>query len=65
LSKKEMSVESKKAIEAEGDFKRVTLDPRVPDKAVCNGTEMSPQEQAGLLQFLTRTTMSAHGPPPI
>jgi hypothetical protein len=46
---KETSIEFKKAIEAEGDFKRVALDPRVPDKAVCIGTEMSLQEQAELL----------------
>jgi hypothetical protein len=45
---KEVSVEFKKAIEAEGDFKKVALDPRVPDRAVCLGTEMSPQEQLGL-----------------
>jgi hypothetical protein len=54
LSMREISVEFKKAIVAEGDFKRVTLDPRVPDKAVCIGTEMSPQEQAELLQFLDK-----------
>jgi hypothetical protein len=47
-------VEFKKAIKAAGDFKRVALDPRVPDKAVCIGTEMSPQEQAELLQFLDK-----------
>jgi hypothetical protein len=29
----------------------VALDPKVSDKAVCIGTEMSPQEQAELLQF--------------
>jgi hypothetical protein len=42
-SKKEISTEFKKAIEAKGNFKRVALDPRVPDKAVCIGTKMSPQ----------------------
>jgi hypothetical protein len=49
-----MSAEFKKAIEAEGGFKRVALDPRVPNKAICIGTEMSPQEQAELLQFLDK-----------
>jgi hypothetical protein len=53
-SKKEMSAEFKKAIEAEGDFKRVALDPRVPDKAVCIGIEMSPQEQVELLKFFDK-----------
>jgi hypothetical protein len=51
-----MSVEFKKAIEAEGHFKRVALDPRVPDKVVCIGMEMSPQEQAELLQFLDKNS---------
>jgi hypothetical protein len=55
-SKKEMSAEFKKAIEAEGDFKRVALNPRVPDKAVCTGTEVSPQEQAELMQFLNKNS---------
>jgi hypothetical protein len=32
----------------------VTLDPRVPGKAVCIGTEMSPQEQVEVLQFLDK-----------
>jgi hypothetical protein len=49
-----MSAEFKKAIEAEGDFKRVALDPRVPDKAVCIGIEMSPQEQVELLKFFDK-----------
>jgi hypothetical protein len=51
-----MPVEFKKAIEAEGHFKRVALDPRVPDKVVCIGMEMSPQEQAELLQFLDKNS---------
>jgi hypothetical protein len=55
-SKKEMSAEFKKAIEAEGDFKRVALDPRVPDKAVCIGIEMSPQEQVELLKFFDKNS---------
>jgi hypothetical protein len=45
-TKKETSTEFKIAMEAKGDFKRVALDPRVPDKAVSVSTEMSPQEQA-------------------
>jgi hypothetical protein len=54
LSKQEASAELKKAIEAEGDFKKVALDPRVPDRAVCLSTEMSLQEQVELLQFLDK-----------
>jgi hypothetical protein len=54
LSMREISTEFKKAIEADGDFKRVALDPRVPDKSVCIGTKMSPQGQAELLQFLDK-----------
>jgi hypothetical protein len=53
-SKKEISAEFKKAIEAKGDFKRVALDLRVPDKAIRIGTEVRPQEQAELLQFLDK-----------
>jgi hypothetical protein len=48
-SKKEISTEFKKATEVEGDLKRVALDPRVPDKAVCIDTEMSMQEQVELM----------------
>jgi hypothetical protein len=48
LSKQEASVEFKKAIEVEGDFKKVALDPMVLDRAACLGTEMSPQEQVEL-----------------
>jgi hypothetical protein len=53
-SKQEISVEFKKAIEAEGDFTKVPLNPRVPDRTVCIGVEMSPEEQAELLQFLDK-----------
>jgi hypothetical protein len=53
-SKQEISVEFKKEIEAKGDFTRVALDPRVPDRTVCIGTEMSSEEQAELLQFLDK-----------
>jgi hypothetical protein len=34
----------------------VALNPRAPDKIVCNGIEMSPQEQAELLQFLDKNS---------
>jgi hypothetical protein len=47
--KQEISVEFKKAIKAGGDFTRVALNPRVPSRTVCIGTEMSPEEQAKLL----------------
>jgi hypothetical protein len=30
----------------------VALNPRIPDRTVCIGAEMSPEEQAELLQFL-------------
>jgi hypothetical protein len=49
--KQEISAEFKKAIEAEGDFTKVALDPRVPDRTVCIGAEMNPKEQAKLWQF--------------
>jgi hypothetical protein len=44
----------KKAIEAEGEVKKVPLDVRVPDRTVCIGTEASQQEQAELLAFLDK-----------
>jgi hypothetical protein len=37
-------VESKKAIEAKGDFKKVALGPTIPDKVICLDMELSPQE---------------------
>jgi hypothetical protein len=54
--KQEASVEFKKVIEAEGDIKKVALDPRVPDRAVCLGTKMSPQELVELLEFLDKNS---------
>jgi hypothetical protein len=48
------SHESKKAIKVDGDIKKVALDPRVRDKVVCLGTEMTPGEHAKLLAFLDR-----------
>jgi hypothetical protein len=56
LSKQEILAEFKKAIEAEGNFTRVALDPRVPGRTVCIGAEMSPEEQAKLLQFLDKNS---------
>jgi hypothetical protein len=55
-SKQETSTEFKKAIKVEGDLKRVALDPRVLGKAISFNTEMSPQEQADLLQFLDKNS---------
>jgi hypothetical protein len=52
--KQEISVEFKKAIEAEGDFTRVVLDPRVPDRNMRIRGEMSPKEQVKLLQFMDK-----------
>jgi hypothetical protein len=47
-------IEHKKAIEAESEFKNVPLDPRVPDRVVCIGEEVSQQEQVELLAFLDK-----------
>jgi hypothetical protein len=44
-------VEYKNIIEVEGEFKKVPLDPRVPDKTVCIGAEASQEEQMKLLSF--------------
>jgi hypothetical protein len=54
----------KKAIEVEGEFKKVPLDPRVPDKTVCNGAEASQKEQREMLSFLDETMIYLHGQPP-
>jgi hypothetical protein len=45
-----------KAIEAEGEFKKVPLDPRVLDRTVCIGAEASQQEQVELLAFLDKNS---------
>jgi hypothetical protein len=42
-------VECRKVIEAKGEFQKVPLHPRVPDKTVCIGTEANQQDQAELL----------------
>jgi hypothetical protein len=39
--KAEAPTECKKAIEPEGEFKKVPFDPRVPDRIVCIGREAS------------------------
>jgi hypothetical protein len=53
----EALIEHKKAIEGEGEFKKVPLDPRVPDRVVCIGAEVSQIEQAELLAFLNKVWM--------
>jgi hypothetical protein len=50
----EAPVEFKKAIEADGDFRKLALDPRVPDRVVSIHVETSPEEQAELLTFLDK-----------
>jgi hypothetical protein len=47
--KQEIPVEFKKAIKVEGEFTRLPLDPRVLDRVMCIGAEISPHEQAELL----------------
>jgi hypothetical protein len=48
--------ECKKVIEVKGELQKVLLDPRVPDRIVCIGTEASQQEQAELLSFLDKNS---------
>jgi hypothetical protein len=55
-SKKETSTEFKKPIEVEGNFNRVSINPRVLDRTMCIRTEMSPEEQVELLQFLDKNS---------
>jgi hypothetical protein len=55
-SKHEISVEFKKAIEVEGNFNRLALNPRVPDRTIFIDTKMSLEEQAKLLQFLDKNS---------
>jgi hypothetical protein len=54
--KKEALTEFRKAIKAESNFKKVALDPRVPDRVVCLSTETSPEEQVELLAFLNKNS---------
>jgi hypothetical protein len=60
----EALVKFKKTIEVDGDFKKVALDPRVPDRVVFLGTEMSLEEQSELLAFLDKNNDVLHGQPP-
>jgi hypothetical protein len=53
--KAEALVEHKKAIKVEGEFKRVPLDPRVLDRAVCI-CATTQQDQAELLAFLDKNS---------
>jgi hypothetical protein len=54
--KQEMLAEFKKAIEAKDDFTRLPLDLKVPNGVVYIGVEISPHEQAELLQFLDKNS---------
>jgi hypothetical protein len=54
--KAEALAEYKKAIEADGEFKKVPLDSRVPDKAMCISTKTGLEEQAELLAFLDKNS---------
>jgi hypothetical protein len=47
----EAPTEYKKAIKADGEFRKAPLDPRVLDKDVCIGVETDQEEQAVLLAF--------------
>jgi hypothetical protein len=46
--------ECKMVIEAKGEFQKVPLDPRVPYKTICIGTEANQQEQEEILTFLVK-----------
>jgi hypothetical protein len=52
----EPPAEYKKIIEAEGEFKKVLLDPRVPDKTACIGAEVSQEEQTKLFSVLVKNS---------
>jgi hypothetical protein len=54
--KAEAPTECKKVIEAEGEFKKVPLDQRVPNKTIYIDAETSQQEQAELLAFLDKNS---------
>jgi hypothetical protein len=47
---------AKKVIEVEGEFQKVPLDPGVPNRIVCIGTEASQQEKTELLSFLDKNS---------
>jgi hypothetical protein len=55
--------ESKQVIEDDGKTKKIPLDPRVLDKAICLSTEMAPEEEAELLAFLDKNNDGLHGQP--
>jgi hypothetical protein len=63
--KAEPSIECRKFIEAEGEFKKVPLDPRVLDKIVCISIETNQQDQEELLSSSTTTMMCLQGQAPI
>jgi hypothetical protein len=48
--------EYKNIIDAEGEFKKVTLDLRVLDKTVCIGVDASQEEQTKILSFLDKNS---------
>jgi hypothetical protein len=54
--KAEALTEFKKVIDADGDLKKVALDPRVSDRVVCLGTKTNLEEQAELLAFLYKNS---------
>jgi hypothetical protein len=54
--KAEAPTKYKKAIEADSEFKKVPLDPRVPDRVMCIGAETGQQERAELLSFLDKNS---------
>jgi hypothetical protein len=64
LPKQEISAEFKKAVEAEGDFTRLALDPRVLDRTVCIGAEISQKSKRSCCSSWTRIVMFFLGPPP-
>jgi hypothetical protein len=54
--RQETPPEFKKAIEAKGEFSKMPLDAKVSDRTVCVGANMSPEDQAELLQFLDKNS---------
>jgi hypothetical protein len=50
----EPPTEYKNIIEGKGEFKKVQLDLRVPDKTICIGAEASLEEQTKLVSFLDK-----------
>jgi hypothetical protein len=54
--KAEAPAECKIAIEPKGEFEKVPLDQRVPDRTVCISVEASQQEHTELLAFLDKNS---------